>query len=68
MLHIPACLNAASKIAGHNRNGWGFFAIDQASGRSLRAIRRDYVNALSVDVEDEEIDEEEEDEEVVDAV
>ena len=46
--------DAASSIAGHQTNGWAFFLTDQASRRSLRAVRRDYVNAMAVDVEDDE--------------
>ena len=46
--------DAASTITGHSTNGWWFFLVDQASRRSLRAVRRDYVNAMAVDVEDDE--------------
>jgi hypothetical protein len=48
--------DAASVIAGHQTNGWAFFLTDQTSRRSLRAVRRDYVNAMAVDVEDDEPD------------
>jgi hypothetical protein len=48
--------DAASAIAGHQTNGWAFFLTDQTSRRSLRAVRRDYVNAMAVDVEDDEPD------------
>jgi hypothetical protein len=44
--------DAASAIVGKKTNGWSFFLTDQASRRSLRQVRRDYVNAM-VDVEDE---------------
>lgn len=54
---------AASKIVGHQMNGWGFFLIDQSSRRSLRNVRRDYVDAMAVDAEDDEA-EDDEDEEV----
>jgi hypothetical protein len=47
---------AATAIAGKRTNGWAFFLTDQASRRSLRAVRRDYVNAMAVDVEDDEPD------------
>jgi len=46
--------DAASTIAGKRTNGWAFFLTDQASRRSLRTVRRDYVNAMAVDVEDDE--------------
>ena len=39
-------------------NGWWFYLIDQASGTSLRRVRRDYVNAMAVDIEDDEPDDE----------
>ena len=47
---------AATAIAGKRTNGWAFFLTDQASRQSLRTVRRDYVNAMSVDVEDDEAD------------
>ena len=55
--------DAASAIAGHRTNGWAFFLTDQASRRSLRAVRRDYVSKMAVDVEDDEPDDEDEDDE-----
>jgi hypothetical protein len=45
--------DAASAIVGKKTNGWGFFLTDQASRRTLRQVRRDYVNAMAVEVEDE---------------
>lgn len=51
---------AASKIVGHHMNGWDFFLIDQSSRRSLRNVRRDYVDAMAVDAEDDEDDEDDE--------
>lgn len=54
---------AASAIVGHQMNGWGFFLVDQASPRSLRMVRRDYVDSMSVDAEDDEPDDDEDDEE-----
>lgn len=53
---------AASKIVGHHTNGWGFFLIDQSSQRSLRNVRRDYVDAMAVDAEDDEPDDDDDDE------
>lgn len=51
---------AASYIAGGlARNGWSFFAIDPAFERSLKSLRRDYINDLAVEVEDDEDDEDE---------
>lgn len=35
--------DAASRIVGKRTNGWWFFLTDQASRRSLRIVRRDYV-------------------------
>jgi hypothetical protein len=40
-----------------------FFLVDQASRRSLRAVRRDYVDAMAVDVEDDEPGDEGDDDE-----
>jgi len=45
--------DAASTIVGKKTNGWWFFLTDQASRRTLQRVRRDYVNAMAVDVEDE---------------
>lgn len=42
---------AAAAITGHATAGWGFFLVDQASRRSLRDVRRDYIEALAVDDE-----------------
>jgi hypothetical protein len=53
---------AATAIAGKRTNGWAFFLTDQASRRSLRVVRRDYVEALAVDAEDDEPDDGDEDE------
>ena len=54
--------DAASAIAGKRTNGWWFFLTDQASRRSLQRVRRDYVNAMAVDVEDDEADDDEDEE------
>lgn len=51
----PGPTEAASAITGRRTRGWWFFLVDQtASGRSLRTVRRDYVNAMGVDIEDDE--------------
>jgi hypothetical protein len=50
--------DAASAVAGTRRNGWYYFLVDQASKRSLSDVRRDYVNAMAVDDEDDEPDDE----------
>jgi hypothetical protein len=47
---------AATHIAGRRVNGWGFFLTDPASATTLRAVRRDYVNAMAVDLDDDEPD------------
>jgi hypothetical protein len=53
---------AASAIVGHQMNGWWFFLVDQASRRSLRMVRRDYIDSMSVDAEDDEADDDDDDE------
>lgn len=45
---------AARHMTGKSANGWWYFLVDPASRRSLRDIWRDYVDQLSVDVEDDE--------------
>jgi hypothetical protein len=52
---------AASAIVGKRTNGWWFFLTDQAS-RSLQRVRRDYVNTMAVDVEDDEPEDDGDDE------
>ena len=54
---------AAAAITGKRTNGWWFFLTDQALRRSLRVIRREYIDAMAVDVEDDEVDDENGDEE-----
>jgi hypothetical protein len=56
--------DAATAIAGKRRNGWWFFLTDQASRRSLRAVRQDYMVAMAVDVEDDDSDEDEDEDDV----
>ena len=48
---------AATAMTGHQTNGWWFFLVDQASRRSLRSVRRDYVNQLALDLDDDEAEE-----------
>jgi hypothetical protein len=48
--------DAASAIAGKRRNGWWFFLVDQSSKRSLRNVRQEYVEAMSINDEDDEAD------------
>ena len=55
--------DAASAIAGKRTGGWWFFLTDQASQRSLRSVRRDYVHAMAVDAGDDEPDDEEDEDE-----
>jgi hypothetical protein len=53
--------DAATKMVGHKRNGWQFFLVDPVSRRSLRQVRRDYVERLTIDTEDDETDDDEDD-------
>ena len=55
---------AASYIAGKRIRGWWFFIVDQASKRSLRDVRRDYIETMAVDADDDESDEDVDDEEI----
>jgi uncharacterized protein DUF1524/RAMA domain-containing protein len=43
---------AAKAITGKATNGWWFFLVDQQSRRSLREVRREYLESLAVDVEE----------------
>jgi hypothetical protein len=49
--------DATSAMTGHQTNGWWFFLVDPSSRRSLRSVRRNYVEQLTVDIEDDETDE-----------
>jgi hypothetical protein len=59
---FPHATDAATAIVGKRTNGWRFFLTDQTSRRSLRDVRRDYVNAMAVDAEDEDPEDDDEDE------
>ena len=59
---FSSATDAASAIVGKRTNGWSFFLADQASHRTLRQVRRDYVSAMAVDVEDDEADDDEDEE------
>jgi Protein of unknown function DUF262/Protein of unknown function (DUF1524)/Restriction Enzyme Adenine Methylase Associated len=61
---FPNPTDAASAITGKRTNGWAFFLTDQASRHSLRTVRRDYVSAMAVDVEDDEPDDDGDEDEV----
>jgi hypothetical protein len=54
---------AAIHIVGHNVNGWWFFLTNMDSRTSLRAVRRDYVDSMAVDVDDDDSDDEGDDDE-----
>lgn len=54
--------DAATAVAGGKRtNGWPFFLTDQASKRSLRTVRQEYIEAMAMDT-DEDDDDEDDDE------
>jgi len=50
---------AASSITGKGTNGWWFFLLDPTSRRSLSELWHEYVDDLSVDVDDEDAPEDE---------
>lgn len=54
---------AATSITGVRTNGWAFFRTDNSSESSLRSIRREYLYAMAVDAEDDDIDEDGDDDE-----
>ncbi|MBL9076042.1 MAG: DUF262 domain-containing protein [Planctomycetes bacterium] len=54
--------DAARKLAGHPVNGWSFFLVDPVSRRSLRTVRREYLDAMAVDVDDDDDGDDSEDE------
>jgi hypothetical protein len=54
---------AAAAITGKPTGGWWFFLVSQTPRRSLRDVRRDYVEGLAVDVDDDDGDDEGDDDE-----
>ena len=54
---------AAVSIVGKRTNGWPFFLVDQSSKRSLRNVRHDYLDAMSVEGIDDDFDDEGDDDE-----
>jgi len=45
--------SAATAVSGRRENGWWYFLVNEGSPRrSLRMVRRDYADQLTVDVED----------------
>lgn len=54
---------AAVAITGKATNGWWFFLVDQTARISLRTIRTEYMETLSVDSDDDGEDDEDEDDE-----
>lgn len=53
---------AATEIYGKKAGGWWFFLIDPTSGRTLRTIRREYIEAMVGDSDDD--DQDDDDDEV----
>lgn len=58
-ISFPTPSEAAAMIRGKPVGGWWFFLVDQAAKRSLRDVRRDYVEKLDVEVEEEDGDDDE---------
>ena len=52
----PTPSAAAVAVVGRSMNGWWFFLVDKPSRRSLRDVRRDYLDSLSEDVESDDED------------
>jgi hypothetical protein len=55
--------DAARSISGKRMNGWWFFLVDQARRRSVRDVRREYLEALAVDAEDDDVEDDSDDDE-----
>lgn len=52
---------AARAITGQQTNGWWFFLVDKQAKRSLRDVRREYLESFADDVDEGEDDGEDED-------
>lgn len=55
---------AAKAITGKSTNGWWFFLVDQQPRRSLRDVRREYLESLAVDAEEDDAGDEGDDDDV----
>ena len=55
---------AAKAITGNSTNGWWFFLVDQQPRRSLRDVRREYLESLAVDAEEDDAGDEADDDDV----
>jgi hypothetical protein len=55
---------AATAIYGKKTGGWWFFLTDPTSGRTLRAVRREYIEAMAVDSEEDDQDDDGDDDEM----
>jgi hypothetical protein len=49
---------AAKAVTGQATNGWWFFLVDKPLSRSLREVRRDYLESFVGDLEEEDADDE----------
>jgi hypothetical protein len=54
---------AAASIRDRPTNGWWFSLVDQASKRSLRTVRSDYLKTMALDAEDDEGDDDSDEDE-----
>jgi hypothetical protein len=63
-LILPHCANPRRMEFSGTTSGWWFFLTDQASERSLRSVRRDYIDAMAVDAQDDEPDDDVDEDEV----
>jgi hypothetical protein len=52
---------AAKSITGKPTNGWWFFLVDKPSRRSLRDVRRDYLESFAEDMDEDDEDTDEDD-------
>jgi Restriction Enzyme Adenine Methylase Associated len=58
----PTPSAAAESVVGHKTSGWWFFLVDKPSRRSLRDVRRDYLDSLSEDLVTDDEDDADDDE------
>lgn len=56
---FPTPTAAATAIAGKRKGGWSFFLVDQDTSRSLKDVRRDYLDQVTGEGDEDEEDDEE---------
>lgn len=55
--------DAATQLSGHRTNGWQFFRVGGADGPLLKSLRRQYIEQMAMEAEEEDLDDDGEEQE-----